>query len=153
MTRPRMDSATESALPMDSIDSTSFNRRTPPGRRAASSQEMAMANLTAPNCNRRRQASINTTPHPRYEPPQQVLDRYRPGKADPMRVLEVLMELFNAQHTALKKTVSHKTRQERADFLRRFFRDLHLKAGFKAAARPANPGAKAHPCDGVCLAA
>jgi hypothetical protein len=30
----------------------------------------------------------------------------------------VLIELFNTQHTALEKTVSHKTRQERAQFLR-----------------------------------
>ena len=40
------------------------------------------------------------------------------------------------------KTVSHKTRQERAQFLRRFFRDLNLKAGFKMARDPRNPGQK-----------
>ncbi|WP_259456081.1 integrase domain-containing protein [Alicycliphilus denitrificans] len=127
---------------MDFMDSTSFNRRTPPGRRTASSQEMAMANFSAPTSNRRRQGGIDTARHTRYEPPQQVLDRYIPGKADPMRVLEVLIELFNAQHTALKKTVSHKTRQERADFLRRFFRDLRLKAGFKTLPDPRNLGQK-----------
>lgn len=49
-----------------------------------------------------------------------ILARYRPGHADPMHVLEVLLKLFNERHTALTKTVSHKTRQERADFLRRF---------------------------------
>ena len=63
--------------------------------------------------------------------PQEILARYQPGKAPPLKVLEVLIKLFNTQHTALEKTVSHKTRQERAQFLRRFFRDLKQKAGFK----------------------
>jgi site-specific recombinase XerC len=57
-------------------------------------------------------------------------------------VLEVLIKLFNTQHTALEKTVSHKTRQERAQFLRRFFRDLKLKAGFKTVPDPRNLGQK-----------
>lgn len=90
--------------------------------------------------NRRRQGSFDTARHTRYAPPEQVLERYRPGKADPMRVLDVLIDLFNAQHTSLDKTVSHKTRQERADFLRRFFRDLRLKAGFKTLPDPRNLG-------------
>ena len=34
-----------------------------------------------------------------------ILARYKPGKADPMRVLEVLLRLFNGQHTAREKTV------------------------------------------------
>ncbi|WP_284617533.1 phage integrase N-terminal domain-containing protein [Aquabacterium humicola] len=59
-----------------------------------------------------------------------------------MRVLEVLLELFNARHTALEKTVSHKTRQERANFLRRFFRDLGRKAGFPSLPDPRNLGQK-----------
>lgn len=59
-----------------------------------------------------------------------------------MQVLEVLLKLFNQQHTALTKTVSHKTRQERADFLRRFFRDLHKRAGFKTLPDPRNLGQK-----------
>ena len=59
-----------------------------------------------------------------------------------MRVLEVLIELFNARHTALQKTVSHKTRQERANFLRRFFRDLNRKAGFPTLPDPRNLGQK-----------
>jgi Phage integrase, N-terminal len=54
----------------------------------------------------------------------------------------VLLKLFNQQHTALTKTVSHKTRQERADFLRRFFRDLHKRAGFKTLPDPRNLGQK-----------
>src|SRR6266571_3853040 len=45
-----------------------------------------------------------------------ILARYRPGRADPMQVLEVLLKLFNERHTARMKTVSHKTRQERAGF-------------------------------------
>jgi hypothetical protein len=55
-------------------------------------------------------------------------------------VLEVLIELFNTLHTSLEKTVSHKTRHERAHFLRRFFRDLHDKAGFKTMPDPRNLG-------------
>jgi len=72
--------------------------------------------------------------------PQAILERYRPGKAEPLHVLEVLLELFNTQHTALQKTVSHKTRQERAQLLRRFFRDLKDKAGFKTIPDPRNLG-------------
>jgi site-specific recombinase XerC len=70
--------------------------------------------------------------------PQQILAHYRPGKAPPLKVLEVLLALFNALHTSLEKTVSHKTRHERAQFLRRFFRDLHDKAGFKKLPDPRN---------------
>ena len=81
---------------------------------------------------------------------QDILARYRPGRADPMQVLEVLLKLFNQQHTALMKTVSHKTRQERADLLRRFFRDLHERAGFKTlpatrrVSSPVDPRFSAH---------
>lgn len=49
--------------------------------------------------------------------PKEVLARYQPGRADPMKVLDVLITLFNSQHTAREKTVSHKTRHERARFL------------------------------------
>ena len=73
---------------------------------------------------------------------QNILDRYVPGRADPMQVLEVLLKLHNQQHTARMKTVSHKTRQERADFLRRFFRDLRERAGFKMLPDPRNLGQK-----------
>lgn len=72
--------------------------------------------------------------------PAEALKRLRSGHADPMQVLDLLITLFNAQHTTLEKTVSHKTRQERADFLRRFFRDLHQKAGFKTVPDPRNLG-------------
>ena len=58
------------------------------------------------------------------------------------KVLDVLLELFNSQHTALQKTVSHKTRYDRAQFLRRFFRDLHERAGFKLLPDPRNLGQK-----------
>lgn len=70
------------------------------------------------------------------------LARYKPGKADPVQVLEVLLRLFNDRHTARDKSVSHKTRQERADFLRRFFRDLTARAGFKTLPDPRNLGQK-----------
>jgi hypothetical protein len=63
--------------------------------------------------------------------PQEILAGYRPGKAGPLKVLEVLLELFNTKHTSRQKTVSHKTRQDRADFLRRFYAALHDRAGFK----------------------
>ncbi len=32
--------------------------------------------------------------------PEQALERLRPGHADPMRVLDLLITLYNAQHTA-----------------------------------------------------
>jgi len=81
----------------------------------------------------RRQDWINQSP-------QEILARRLPGKTEPLRVLEILLELFNTQHTALNKTVSHKTRQERAQFLRRFFRDLKAKAGFNTVPDPRNLG-------------
>lgn len=74
--------------------------------------------------------------------PEQILAQYRPGHAAPLQVLEVLLTLFNNRHTVLEKTVSHKTRQERANFLRRFFRDLTAKAGFRTAPDPRNLGQK-----------
>lgn len=74
--------------------------------------------------------------------PQDILARLQPGRADPLRVLETLIELFNARHTAREKTVSHKTRQERARFLRRFFDDLKRKAGFHTVPDPRNLGQK-----------
>jgi len=74
--------------------------------------------------------------------PQQILEQYRPGKAPPLKVLDVLLALFNSLHTSLEKTVSHKTRHERSQFLRRFFRDLHDKAGFKKLPDPRNLGQK-----------
>lgn len=67
-----------------------------------------------------------------------VLARYVPGKANPLTVLEVLLKLYNAQHTTSVKTVSFKTRQERAEFLRRFYRDLKSRAGFKVPPDPRN---------------
>lgn len=74
--------------------------------------------------------------------PQEVLARFRPGRADPLKVLDVLIELFNTRHTAREKTVSHKTRHERGRFLRQFFRDLQRKAGFRTPPDPRNLGQK-----------
>lgn len=74
--------------------------------------------------------------------PQDILASYKVGHTPPLQVLEVLIELFNTMHTSLEKTVSHKTRQERAQFLRRFFRDLKLKAKFKTVPDPRNLGQK-----------
>mgnify|MGYP002714629424 CR=1 FL=1 len=59
-----------------------------------------------------------------------------------MRVLDTLIGLFNTRHTAREKSVSHKTRAERARFLRRFFLDLKLKAGFHTVPDPRNLGQK-----------
>ena len=74
--------------------------------------------------------------------PNELLADFRTGKTPPLKVLDVLLELFNTLHTSLEKTVSHKTRQERAEFLRRFFRDLKAKAGFKTLPDPRNLGQK-----------
>lgn len=74
--------------------------------------------------------------------PAQVLARFPPVRTPPLRVLEVLLDLFNTQHTTRQKSVSHKTRHDRAQFLRRFFRDLKAKAGFKLLPDPRNLGQK-----------
>ena len=74
--------------------------------------------------------------------PSEILARYQIGRSNPLRVLEVLLRLHNGEHTALQKGVSHKTRHDRAQFLRRFFRDLHDKAGFKTLPDPRNLGQK-----------
>lgn len=74
--------------------------------------------------------------------PAETLARHPIGHAQPLWVLEVLLQIHNGQHTALKKGVSHKTRWDRAQFLRRFFRDLHAKAGFKTLPDPRNFGQK-----------
>ena len=72
--------------------------------------------------------------------PTEVLNRYPIGKTPPLKVLDILISLFNTQHTAKLKTVSYKTRHERAEFLRRFFRDLQRKCGFKTLPDPRNLG-------------
>lgn len=69
---------------------------------------------------------------------RQILALHPAGKTDPLRVLDVLLRLFNAQHTAREKTVSYKTRQERAQFLRRAFLDLRANGGFKTLPDPRN---------------
>ncbi|THF61082.1 integrase [Pseudothauera nasutitermitis] len=109
-----------------------------------------MSNLNARHVPRRVQGAAGAWRDARHQPPRrqdwaaltptEILARHRPGKTHPLRVLEVLLELFNARHTALEKVVSHKTRRERADFLRRFFRDLQRKAGFKTPPDPRNLG-------------
>ncbi|RJG00596.1 integrase domain-containing protein [Noviherbaspirillum sedimenti] len=63
-----------------------------------------------------------------------------PGKTAPLVVLAILIDLFNKQHTVRHKEVSFKTRQERANFLRRFYRDLKHKAGFATLPDPRNLG-------------
>ncbi|HVR53033.1 MAG TPA: phage integrase N-terminal domain-containing protein [Pseudorhodoferax sp.] len=73
---------------------------------------------------------------------QELLARHVPGRADPLHVLEVLLQHFNTQHTARHKSVSHKTRHERARYLRQFFHDLQAKAGFRTMPDPRNLGQK-----------
>jgi integrase len=72
----------------------------------------------------------------------EILGRHRPGKIAPLRVLEMLIDRFNNQHTASEKTVSFKTRKDRAIFLRSFFRELNEKAGFKTLPDPRNLGVR-----------
>ena len=69
---------------------------------------------------------------------EEILALYPLGTSPPLVVLDVLIDLFNKRHTSKQKDVSFKTRQERADFLRRFFRDLKHKAGFKTLPDPRN---------------
>lgn len=109
-----------------------------------------MSTSNARHTPRRVQGTNGARRDARHQPPRrqdraaltatEILGRHRPGQANPLRVLDLLIECHNAQHTALDKTVSHKTRQERADFLRRFFRDLKQKAGFKTVPDPRNLG-------------
>ncbi|HNK53797.1 MAG TPA: integrase domain-containing protein, partial [Ottowia sp.] len=70
----------------------------------------------------------------------EILSRFVPGKASPHTVLEVLLKLHNMEHTARAKSVSFKTRYERANFLRHFFRELESRGGFKKAPDPRNLG-------------
>ncbi len=120
------------------------------GQHTVRFRRFAMSESNVRHTTRRVQGTIGTGRATNHQPPRrqewalmtpaEILERYRPGKADPLRVLDVLLELFNSQHTALEKTVSHKTRQERADFLRRFFRDLKIKARFATVPDPRNLG-------------
>lgn len=71
-----------------------------------------------------------------------VLRQHPPGKTAPQQVLEILLRLFNERHTARHKSVSHKTRHDRAVFLRRFLRDLHTRAGFATIPDPRNLGGR-----------
>lgn len=71
---------------------------------------------------------------------QEILERHPIGKTPPLQVLNLLITLFNREHTARQKEVSFKTRHERAAFLRRFYRDLQRKAGFKLLPDPRNLG-------------
>lgn len=65
-----------------------------------------------------------------------------PGRTPPLQVLEILLTLFNEQHTGRHKSVSHKTRHDRAVFLRRFLRDLQARAGFATIPDPRNLGGR-----------
>ena len=128
-----------------------FNTFPPFGRRADIHE---MEDNTMPNksSRRRQQGSVSpgrllvSEPTRRQEwankTVPEILADYPPGKTPPLKVLEVLLELFNTLHTSLEKTVSHKTRYERAQFLRRFFRDLKAKAGFNTIPDPRNLGQK-----------
>ncbi len=104
----------------------------------------------AQHARRRVQGSLGAWRDAHHQPPRrqeravrtpaEILEHHRPGQTHPLRVLDLLIEFHNTQHTTLEKTVSHKTRQERADFLRRFFRDLKAKAHFATMPDPRNLG-------------
>ena len=87
------------AIPSNTVHRTSRRRQQEPASPGRSSQQQPA----------RPQSWAGKTP-------QEILARYQPGKV-PLQVLEVLIKLFNSQHTALEKTVSHKTRQERLSSL------------------------------------
>jgi integrase len=105
-----------------------------------------MFKATVHSRNARRESSLVYQPRRRPEwnglSAQEILARHVPGKSPPLKVLELLINLFNNQHTARYKEVSFKTRQERAQFLRRFFLDLRQKAGFKTLPDPRNLGTR-----------
>lgn len=101
---------------------------------------------THPQPSRARRAAMSLIHQPRRRQDwsglsaAEILARNPPGKTAPLVVLAILIDLFNKQHTARHKEVSFKTRQERANFLRRFFRDLKHKAGFATLPDPRNLG-------------
>lgn len=105
-----------------------------------------MSKATVHSRTPRRATSLVYQPRRRQEwnglSAQEILARHLPGKTPPLKVLELLIDLFNNQHTARYKEVSFKTRQERAQFLRRFFLDLKQKAGFKTLPDPRNLGGR-----------
>jgi hypothetical protein len=82
----------------------------------------------------------------------EILSRFVPGKASPHTVLEVLLKLHNMEHTARAKSVSFKTRYERANFLRHFFRELERPRRLQEGTRPAQPGPAPHPGRGRSVA-
>lgn len=114
----------------------------PPAAPPSPARRRSTRRLQADSPGRRPAQQIGRQQHWAGKTPAQILAQYRPGKVPACKVLEVLLTLFNTQHTALEKTVSHKTRYDRAQFLRRFFRDLHDKAGFKQLPDPRNLGQK-----------
>ena len=106
--------------------------------------ENVMSTISANNRAGRKSHSLLYQPHRRQDwsglSPSEILGRHPPGRTPPLKVLEVLIDLFNKQHSARHKEVSFKTRQERAEFLRRFFGDLRHKARFKTLPDPRNLG-------------
>lgn len=80
----------------------------------------------------------------------EILSRFVPGKASPHTVLEVLLKLHNMEHTARAKSVSYKTRYERANFLRHFFRELESRGGFKKAPDPRDLGQRTSRPQSTC---
>lgn len=73
---------------------------------------------------------------------EELLARHPAGRTPPLRVLDLILARHNMLHTALEKTVSHKTRHDRALFLRAFFRDLRTEAGFRRIPDPRSLGQK-----------
>ena len=93
---------------------------------------------------RRRTSSLKYQPRRRPEwdglSREEILNLHPPTKTPPLVVLELLINLYNREHTAREKEVSFKTREERAQFLRRFFHALKSKAGFPTLPDPRNLG-------------
>jgi integrase len=71
---------------------------------------------------------------------REILALYPAWKTPPHDVLDVLLALFNKQHTAKHKEVSFKTREERAEFLHRFFDILENELAFIPPPDPRNVG-------------
>ncbi|HEY0847168.1 MAG TPA: integrase domain-containing protein [Noviherbaspirillum sp.] len=71
---------------------------------------------------------------------REILALYPACKTPPHDVLDVLLALFNKQHTAKHKEVSFKTREERAEFLHRFFGVLESELAFIPPPDPRNVG-------------
>jgi integrase len=121
-----------------------FLIESPPVEQPVVNRRYAMSTAPAHSQARGRMSTLKYQPRRRPEwdglGREEILKLHPPARTPPLVVLELLISLYNKEHTAREKEVSFKTREERAQFLRRFFRALKSKAGFPTLPDPRNLG-------------